>query len=30
MWHYEPMQQERHSTIYHPAAIKAFRAVFRP
>jgi len=29
-WHYEPMQQERHSTIYHPAAIKAFRAVFRP
>jgi len=29
-WHYEPMQQERHSTIYHPAALKAFRAVFRP
>jgi predicted alpha/beta superfamily hydrolase len=28
-WHYEPMQ-ERHSTIYHPAALKAFRAVFRP
>jgi predicted alpha/beta superfamily hydrolase len=29
-WHYEPMQQEKHSTIYHPAALKAFRAVFRP
>jgi uncharacterized protein len=28
-WHYEPMQ-ERHSTICHPAALKAFRAVFRP
>lgn len=29
-WHYEPMLQEKHSTIYHPAALKAFRAVFRP
>ena len=29
-WHYEPMPQEKHSTIYHPAALKAFRAVFRP
>lgn len=24
---YEPMPQERHSTIYHPAALRAFRAV---
>jgi predicted alpha/beta superfamily hydrolase len=29
-WRYEPMQQEKHSTIYHPAALKAFRTVFRP
>ena len=29
-WHYEPMPQEKHSTIYHPAALEAFRAVFRP
>ncbi len=29
-WHYEPMPQEKHSTIFHPAALKAFRAVFRP
>lgn len=29
-WHFEPMPQEKHSTIYHPAAIKAFRAVFKP
>jgi predicted alpha/beta superfamily hydrolase len=29
-WHYEPMPQEKHSTIYHPAALKAFRAVFKP
>lgn len=29
-WHYEPMPQEKHSTIYHPAAVKAFRAVFKP
>jgi predicted alpha/beta superfamily hydrolase len=27
-WHYEPMPEEKHSTIYHPAALKAFRAVF--
>jgi hypothetical protein len=27
-WHYEPMPGEKHSTIYHPAALKAFRAVF--
>jgi len=29
-WHYEPMPQEKHSTIYHPAALEAFRAVFKP
>ncbi len=26
-WHYEPMPQERHATIYHPAALRAFRLV---
>lgn len=29
-WHYEKMPDEQHSTIYHPAALKAFRAVFKP
>jgi predicted alpha/beta superfamily hydrolase len=29
-WHYERMPNEKHSTIYHPAALKAFRAVFEP
>jgi predicted alpha/beta superfamily hydrolase len=29
-WHYEKMPDERHATIYHPAALKAFRAVFKP
>lgn len=29
-WHYEKMPDEQHSTIYHPAALKAFRALFRP
>lgn len=29
-WHYEKLPDERHSTIYHPAALKAFRAVFKP
>lgn len=29
-WHYEPMPQETHATIYHPAALKAFRLVFKP
>jgi len=27
-WHYEPMPAETHATIYHPAALKAFREVF--
>lgn len=26
-WHYEKMPEEKHSTIYHPAALRAFRAV---
>jgi predicted alpha/beta superfamily hydrolase len=29
-WHYQPMPEEKHSTIYHPAALKAFRTVFKP
>ena len=29
-WHYEAMLQETHQTIYHPAALKAFRLVFKP
>jgi predicted alpha/beta superfamily hydrolase len=29
-WHYEKMPDEQHPTIYHPAALKAFRAVFKP
>jgi uncharacterized protein len=27
---YTPMPEEKHSTIYHPAALRAFRAVFAP
>ena len=30
VWHYEKMPEEKHSTIYHPAALKAFRVVFKP
>ncbi len=29
-WIYEPMPAESHGTIYHPAALKAFRALFKP
>ncbi|MCA8829923.1 alpha/beta hydrolase [Hymenobacter pini] len=29
-WRYEPMPQETHGTIYHPAALRAFRQVFKP
>ncbi len=29
-WHEEKMPEEQHSTIYHPAALRAFRAVFAP
>lgn len=28
-WHYEKMPEEKHSTIYHPAALKAFRTLFK-
>jgi uncharacterized protein len=28
-WHYEKMPDETHTTIYHPAALRAFRAVFK-
>jgi hypothetical protein len=30
LWRLEKMPQEKHSTIYHPAALMAFRAVFKP
>ena len=29
-WHYEKMPDEKHSTIYHPAALKAFRLLLKP
>ena len=29
-WFHEPMPQETHATIYHPAALRAFRTVFKP
>lgn len=29
-WQYAQMPDEKHSTIYHPAALRAFRAVFKP
>lgn len=29
-WHYDPLPQETHGTIYHPAALKGFRLVFKP
>jgi len=29
-WHHEKMPEETHMTIYHPAALKAFRALFKP
>jgi predicted alpha/beta superfamily hydrolase len=29
-WRYEPMPAETHATIYHAAALKAFREVFKP
>ena len=30
VWHYEPMPAETHATIYHPAALRAFRLVLAP
>src|SRR5262245_58462132 len=29
-WYYEPMPNETHATIYHPAAILALRRLFKP
>lgn len=29
-WHYLPLPGEQHATIYHPAALRAFRIVFAP
>jgi predicted alpha/beta superfamily hydrolase len=29
-WRYEPRPQETHATIYHPAALHAFRTIFKP
>ncbi|MGK5055647.1 alpha/beta hydrolase [Janthinobacterium sp. LB2P49] len=29
-WHLEKMPEESHGTIYHPAALRAFRTVFKP
>ncbi len=29
-WTYAPMPAETHGTIYHPAALQAFRALFKP
>jgi predicted alpha/beta superfamily hydrolase len=29
-WHYEPMPDETHATIYHPAALAAVRRLFAP
>lgn len=29
-WRYEAMPEEQHSTIYHPAALRAFRAMLAP
>jgi hypothetical protein len=29
-WHFEPMPDETHATIYHPAALAAFRRLFKP
>lgn len=29
-WHHEKMPEEKHGTIYHPAALKAFRAMLKP
>ncbi len=29
-WHYAKLPEERHATIYHPAALRAFREVLKP
>jgi hypothetical protein len=28
--HFEAMPEESHATLYHPAALRAFRRLFRP
>ncbi|SMB99703.1 putative esterase [Hymenobacter roseosalivarius DSM 11622] len=30
IWYYQPLPEETHATIYHPAALQAFRTVFKP
>ncbi|MBD2716156.1 alpha/beta hydrolase [Microvirga sp. STR05] len=30
MWYYKPLPEETHGTIYHPAALLAFRTVLKP
>jgi hypothetical protein len=30
LWRFERFPQEKHATVYHPAALMAFRAVFSP
>lgn len=29
-WHYLPLPEESHGTVYHPAALRAFRVLFAP
>jgi predicted alpha/beta superfamily hydrolase len=29
-WYYQPLPEETHATIYHPAALRAFRLLFAP
>lgn len=29
-WHYLPLPEETHTTVYHPAALRAFRTLFAP
>jgi predicted alpha/beta superfamily hydrolase len=29
-WQFHPMPEEQHATIYHPAALRAFRVLFKP
>ena len=29
-WHYQPLPDEKHATVFHPAALTAFRTVFKP
>jgi len=29
-WHYRSLPDERHATVFHPAALTAFRTVFKP